>query len=84
MTWTIEYIEALKYVRVTGEGDFSVQEHAALLDDIVSRDFWKPGTPLLLDNKNVSFTGADMKRLDSPARITRKWTSASAAVKPRW
>lgn len=57
MEWIIEYVEAQNYFRVIGEGLFSIEEHFQMFHDIVSHEHWKPGMPLLFDNRRMDFTG---------------------------
>ena len=59
MEWIIEYVEAGNYFRVIGVGLFSIDRHFQMFDDIVSHDRWKPGMPLLFDNRQMDFTGID-------------------------
>jgi hypothetical protein len=61
MEWVIEYIEAQNYLKVTGSGLFSINQHFQVFDDIIKQEYWKPGMPLLFDNRRMDFTGIDFK-----------------------
>jgi hypothetical protein len=43
------------HVVVTTRGAFDVAEHRRMVEDIVSRDFWRPGTAVLFDHRELSF-----------------------------
>jgi hypothetical protein len=53
MEWTVE--DRTGHVVVTTRGVFSVAEHRRMVEDIVSRDFWRPGTAVLFDHRELSF-----------------------------
>ena len=61
MDWTIEYIEDKHYVRVNSEGKFNLQDHQRKIEEIVSKDYWKPGMNILFDCTQVDFTGRDLE-----------------------
>lgn len=63
MEWKIEYVEVHNYVRITAKGLFSIHNHLNFLEDIVSRKFWKPGMPILFDNRNVDFGKLDLNQV---------------------
>ena len=53
MEWTVE--DRSDHVVVTTRGVFTVAEHRRMVEDIVSRDFWRPGTAVLFDHRELSF-----------------------------
>ena len=55
MNWTIEYLEKLKFVKIVTEGDFTLSDHLAMIEDIISRKFWKPGMNTLFDHRKLDF-----------------------------
>ncbi|HEY0050067.1 MAG TPA: hypothetical protein VGB68_12310 [Pyrinomonadaceae bacterium] len=55
MNWDIEYIENRHYIRVKYEGLFSVTEQTAAIEDLLSRQFWQPGLPILIDHRKLDF-----------------------------
>lgn len=64
MNWDIEYIENRHYIRVKYEGLFSVTEQTAAIEDLLSRQFWQPGLPILIDHRNLDFGNTN---IDYPA-----------------
>jgi len=61
MRWTVEKFEAEPFARVASEGVFNADEHRRMLEDLLARDFWKPGTPVLFDFRNLEFTGTNIE-----------------------
>lgn len=55
MNWTIEYIEKLNFVKIATEDDFSVSDHLAMIEDIISQKFWKPGMDTFFDHRKLEF-----------------------------
>lgn len=55
MNWTIEYIEKLNFVKIATEDDFTVSDHLAMIEDIISQKFWKPGMDAFFDNRKLEF-----------------------------
>lgn len=55
MNWTIEYIEKLNFVKIATEDDFTVSDHLAMIEDIISQKFWKPGMDTFFDNRKLEF-----------------------------
>lgn len=64
MFWLVEFICAGHYVRITSAGKFTLKDHLRMIEDIVLKDFWKPGISVLFDNRNLEFDGdgAEMMR----------------------
>lgn len=59
-SWTIEFVKSQNFVKVVAENDFSADGHTKMIADLVSRDFWKPGTNLLFDDRKVNFKGTNI------------------------
>lgn len=57
MNWTIEKIDDGNFVKVTAEGLFDVEEHFTMLEELVSRRFWRAGTAILFDFRLLEFVG---------------------------
>lgn len=60
MNWKVENIENPHYVRVITQGDFTVGDQLKMIEDIVSRDFWRPGTDVLFDHRKLDFGVTDI------------------------
>lgn len=61
MEWTVEQAPGGRYVRITTTGRFSVTDHQKMIEDIVGRPFWKPGTDALFDHRALDMAGATYK-----------------------
>ena len=55
MNWTIEFIEPLQIVKVITEGEFNIEDHQRMIEDIVSSEFWHPGMHTFLDYRKLNF-----------------------------
>ena len=53
MRWTVD--DAGEYVVVRTEGSFNVDDHRAMVEDVVSRPFWKPGRAAFFDHRALEF-----------------------------
>lgn len=63
MKWKIEYLEKEGYVRIMTEGVYNPEEHLQMMKDTLSADFWKPDTPVLLDNRKLDYSETDLEDL---------------------
>lgn len=63
MNWKIEYDEREKYVRITSSGVYDSEEHMQLMKEFLSADFWKPGTPVLIDDRRLDLSEVDLEDL---------------------
>ena len=54
MNWTIKYIKSDQYVKVTCNGNFSIEELPECFKKLFTSPFWKPGMNLLVDNQNLT------------------------------
>ena len=63
MNWIAEYIKDKEFVTVVTSGNFSLEDHARMIEDIVSRKFWKPGTDVLFDNRGLEFGQTDIEAM---------------------
>lgn len=63
MHWTVEPPGAEDYAIVTTSGTFSVTDHLRMIDDVVSRPWWRPGTHVLFDHRGFNFGDADLRSM---------------------
>lgn len=59
MKWIVEIPEADRHAVVTTSGTFCVSDHLRMIEDIVSRPGWSPGTDVLFDHRQLTFGDAD-------------------------
>ena len=64
MKWKIEFVEDKNYVRITTEGKYTPATHRQMGEDFLSKEFWQPGMPVLLDNRALDYSEADTKDLE--------------------
>lgn len=55
MDWTVEEDGELGFVTVVTRGLFTVPDHLRMIQDVVSRPFWRPGTCVLFDHRGLEF-----------------------------
>ena len=55
MDWTIEQARGREHLVVTTRGEFTVNDERRMVQDIVSRDSWRPATPVLFDHRALDF-----------------------------
>ena len=48
MDWSIEFIEAENYVKVTLTGDFNASDHLRMIEEILGQKYWKSGMNILI------------------------------------
>jgi len=63
MHWTVELSGPDGYAVVTTSGRFDVSDHLRMIEDIVSRPGWRPGTDVLFDHRALSFGDADLRAM---------------------
>lgn len=63
MHWTVELPDDHGMAVVTTRGTFNVADHRRMIEDIVSRPGWRPGTDVLFDHRQLSFGDADLKAM---------------------
>ena len=69
MKWTIENFEEQNFVRVSLEGDFSVKDVSKTLEDLFSKEYWKPGKPVLFDDTKLNLTGTSLETIREGSQI---------------
>lgn len=55
MNWSATYIQDKHYVEIVFEGDFTAEGLIQMMDDVVAREYWKPGMNVLSDFRKVKF-----------------------------
>jgi hypothetical protein len=55
MDWTVSFTELDGAALVRTSGVFTAPEHLRMVEDIVGRQEWRPGHPILFDHRNLSF-----------------------------
>jgi hypothetical protein len=84
MNWTVENIESLPYIKVVTGGDFTVGEQLKMIEDITSRDFWRPGMNVLFDHRKLDFGVTDInlirKASDNHVKNNEKIGGGKAAL----
>jgi hypothetical protein len=63
MHWTVDLSRAKGYAIVTTAGAFDVGDHLRMIEDIVGRPGWSPGTDVLFDHRGLSFDDADLRAM---------------------
>lgn len=63
MRWKVELPGADGYAVVTTSGAFDVSDHARMIQDIVTRPGWRPGTDVLFDHRELDFGEADLRAM---------------------
>ena len=63
MEWTVVFDEARGAAIVTTRGAFDDDDHARMVDDIVSRPEWRPGHPVLFDHRALDFGAAGYQHM---------------------
>lgn len=58
MEWPVEQDPSGRYVRVTTSGRFTVADHHRMIEDILARPFWAPGTNTFFDHRSLDMAGA--------------------------
>lgn len=60
MDWIVELPGADAYATVTTSGTFNVADHLRMIEEIVGRPDWRPGTDVLFDHRSLSFDDANL------------------------
>jgi hypothetical protein len=63
MHWTVEIPGVDGYAVVTTSGTFDVSDHLRMIEDIVSRPGWRPGTDVLFDHRALAFGDAGFRAM---------------------
>jgi hypothetical protein len=63
MRWTVELPGTDPYAVVTTSGVFDVSDQLRMIQDIVTRPGWRPGTDVLFDHRALDFGEADLRAM---------------------
>ncbi|HQU84215.1 MAG TPA: hypothetical protein PKY59_13855 [Pyrinomonadaceae bacterium] len=63
MNWEVEFREVYNFVKVATSGKFTLEDHLSMIEDIVSRGFWKPGMDVFFDNRELHFVNTDIETM---------------------
>jgi hypothetical protein len=69
------------YVRVTVEGAFNASDHLQMIEDIISREFWKPGMNRLIDSLNVDYSKANMNIMSQACDNLKRYDKENGSGK---
>ena len=75
MKWDIENIEKSGFIKVRLHGCFSLDEMRQALKDLFSRQYWKPGKPILFDDTGLDLTGVDLDEIRVSSQIYLDYSS---------
>lgn len=81
MFWTIEYVNDRHFVRVVATGSYNMDDHLRMLEEVVTRDFWKPGMNWLLNESNLTYRGTSLEQLREAAALRVKMDARIGAGK---
>lgn len=73
MNWTIEYIKNRNFVKIITEGDFTISDHVAMIEDIVSQKFWKPGMDAFFDHRKLEFNETNIEFMKKVSENHRRY-----------
>ena len=84
MEWTVTFDQCGGAALVRTRGEFNITDHRRMIADIVTRDEWYPGHPILFDHRQLSFGAvgyADMKdALDNHSLYEDRIGKARSAI----
>jgi hypothetical protein len=61
MNWTVENLETNHCVKVVTEGVFTTEEQDRMLDEIISKEYWKPDINVFFDCRKCDFSNTDQE-----------------------
>lgn len=73
MNWEVEHRAHRAFVIIKTAGTFSIEDHMRMIEDIVTRDFWKPGTDIFFDHRNLQFGKTDIELMRSASANHKKY-----------
>jgi hypothetical protein len=71
MDWTVD--DEGRFVVVRTRGDFSPDDHRRMVEDVVSRPFWKPGRDTLFDHRGLALDGQAFPAMSKAADTHRQF-----------
>jgi hypothetical protein len=63
MNWSIEYSASQNLVKIEVEGVFAAKECLQMIENMLEREFWRPGLGLLVDYRKTNFSGLRLSEL---------------------
>lgn len=63
MSWTVEYVKDRHFVRIVVKGIYNIDDHRRMLEDVASREFFKAGMNLLIDDTSLDFSQTNLEQL---------------------
>jgi len=73
MNWVVEQRENKAFVTIKTAGTFSIEDHVRMIEDIVTREFWKPGTDIFFDHRNMQFGKTDIELMRQATANHKKY-----------
>lgn len=73
MNWVVEHRENRAFVTIKTAGTFSIEDHVRMIEDIVTREFWKPGTDIFFDHRNMQFGKTDIELMRQATANHKKY-----------
>ena len=73
MNWTIEYIKPFNFIKIATGDDFTLSDHVAMIEDIISQKFWKPGMNTLFDHRKLDFNETTVELMKSVSENHQKY-----------
>ena len=55
MNWSVEYIQGKHYIRIAAEGDFTAEGQLQMMEDVITRNYWRTGMNILCDFRKLEF-----------------------------
>lgn len=65
MEWTVTFDRSRGTAVVRTHGEFNVSDHLLMVADIVARDEWHPGHPILFDHRQLDLDNAGYSEMQS-------------------
>jgi hypothetical protein len=82
--WTVTFDQCNGAAVVRTRGEFNVSDHKLMVADIVNRDEWHPGHPILFDHRQLTFNEVgyvDMKHArDNHTLFEKRIGKARSAI----
>jgi hypothetical protein len=72
MTWEIEYVKSRNFVKVVTGGVFNLNDYIEMAEDILSREFWRPGLDVLFDYRKADFSKTTFEVVMAASRNHQK------------
>jgi hypothetical protein len=72
MEWTIENIDD-KYSVVRTYGKYNSANHYNMVEDLLSKDFWRPGMPIIYDHRELDISESSYDTVQNAAIIRTKY-----------